>query len=131
MIKAALLAAGLSFFVADKPVTVRGFVLCDRQDQIESILVAQQFSWEAGVAAYRNWFNTPNADGFASCAFIDIPFDIKPKRRVAFFEGVNFPDSTFDIYVIEVEFLFDYENDIWTTGYIASEFDIVDPGDPA
>lgn len=107
-------------------VGIHNTVLCDTQEQLVSILEAQQESIYSAIIQYRILRRQYNEIGEPSCAYIEDPIKMTIIRVVARVHDVPSPNgTTTTLYAVAV--LYTGDNDKLFPGYIMSAHDVFPP----
>ena len=109
-------------FTEGDVVGIYGTILCDTEEQLTTILVAQQTSFHEGRLQFRQLAHTRNHLGDSACAFIMRPVRMQLVARVAIIERVHDPNgSPTTVYILAVLYS---SRGINTPGYIMSLYDV-------
>lgn len=109
-----LVLLGLAFVYASQSnaepragdvINLKGTILCDKQEQIEDILTANQSSFEEALARATVYAQTLNEKGEAACTFVGQPSTMQLASEVSYFPDVLGPNGEkMDLWVVPVAY---------------------------
>lgn len=120
--------AGHDYPHAGETVNIRNTVLCDERIQLESIMIAQKESMEAGIAVFRSLLNERNVIGDPVYGYLRDPVPLTLGETLSQIDDVYGPNNqTMTMYITPV--LYRQRDGAYAGGYIFTSEPILKPGE--